>query len=71
MMCLFRAAYFIGKEGSSFHKFLSLCVLLLICKAFLPEKLYHDEKIFSEMVFAISCVITRNILDRVRDFFLV
>ena len=38
MMCLFRAAYFIGKKSLSFHKFPSLCALLLTCKALLPEK---------------------------------
>lgn len=67
MISLLRAAYFVGKEGLSFHKFPSLCSLLLACKALLPEKLNHDEKACSEMVFVISCVITRNILDRVRD----
>ena len=69
MMYLFRTAYFIGKKGLSFHKFSSLYVLLLTCKALLPEKLYHDEKACSEMVFAISCVITSNILDMVRYSF--
>jgi hypothetical protein len=64
MMCLFRAAYFIGKEGLSFHKFSSLCALLLTCKIILPEIFYHDEKTCSEMVFTIFCIITSNILDR-------
>lgn len=35
----------------------------------MPEKLHQDKKTFSEMVFAIFCIITRNILDRVRDSF--
>ena len=69
MMCLFRTAYFISKEGLSFHKFPSLCVLLLTCKTLLPEKFYYDEKVCSEMVFAISSVITSNILDWMRDLF--
>ena len=69
MICLFGAAYFIGKEGVSFHKFPSLCTLLLYYKALLSEKLYHDEKAYSKMIFSISCVITSNILDRVRDSF--
>ena len=68
MMYLFRAAYFIGKEGLSFQK-ISLCALLLTCKALLHEKLYYDEKACSVMVFAISCVFISNILDRARDYF--
>ena len=64
---LFMTAYFIDKEGMWFYKFLSLYVLLS-CKANLPEKFYYDHKTYSEMVFTISCDITINILDRVRDF---
>ena len=35
----------------------------------MPEKLHQDKKTFSEMVFAIFCIITSNILGRVRDSF--
>ena len=50
-----------------FHKFPSLCNLLVSCKAPMTAKLYHDEKACGEMVFGISSVIQRKVLEKVRD----
>jgi hypothetical protein len=67
VVSLFKAAYFMGKETIPSHKFPTLCNLLVSCKAPMTEKLYHDEKACNDMVFAISSVLQRQILDRVRD----
>ena len=65
LMSLFRVAYIMVKEMITFHKFPSLCDLLVVCKAIMIEKLYYDEKTCADMVFAIFNVIQRQVLDRV------
>jgi hypothetical protein len=67
LLSLFRAAYFMGKETILFYKISSLYNLLISCKAPMTEKMYHDEKACNDMVFAISSVIQKQVLDRVRD----
>jgi hypothetical protein len=67
MYSLFQAAYYVGKEVIPFHKFSGLCVLLVKVKANMTEKLYHDEKSCSEILFCISSVVQKKVLDRVRD----
>jgi hypothetical protein len=67
LLSLFRAAYFMGKETIPFHKFPTLCDLLMFCNAPMANKLYHDEKACNDMVFGISSVIQRQVLDRIRD----
>lgn len=56
-----------GKEAIRFHKFPKLCDLFVSCKAPMTEKLYHDEKACIDMASAISNLIQRQILDRIRD----
>ena len=67
LISLFRATYFMEKECVSFHKFPSLCNLLVCCNAPMTSKLYHDKKACGEMVFGISSVIQRKVLEKVRD----
>jgi hypothetical protein len=67
LLSLFKAAYFMDKETIPFHKFPTLCNLLVSCKAPMTKKLYHDEKTCNDMIFGISSVIQRKVLDRVRD----
>jgi hypothetical protein len=67
MHSLFQAAYYVGKEVILFHKFPGLCTLLVKVKANMTEKLYHDEKSCSEILFCISSVVQKKVLDRVRD----
>jgi hypothetical protein len=66
-MSLFKAVYFLGKESIPCHKFASLCELLVSCKIPITEKLYHHEKACVDMMFAISTILQRQILDRIRD----
>ena len=47
------------------HKFASLCELLVSCKTPITEKLYHHEKACVDMMFAIYTILQRQILDRV------
>jgi hypothetical protein len=67
LLYLFRVAYFMGKESIPFHKFPSLCQLMVSYNLTMTEKLYHDEKACADMALAISAVIHRQVLDRVRD----
>jgi hypothetical protein len=67
VMSLFKAVYFLGKESIPCAKFASLCELLVSCKTPITEKLYHNEKACVEMMFAISTILQRQILDRIRD----
>ena len=67
MHSLFQAAYYVGKEVIQFHRFPGLCALLVKVKANMMEKLYHDEKSCGEILFYISFVVQKKILDRVRD----
>ena len=67
MHSLFQAAYYIGKEVIPFHKFLDLCALFVRVKANMTKKLYHDEKSCGEILFCISSVVQKKVLDRVRD----
>jgi hypothetical protein len=67
MHSLFQAAYYVGKEVISFHKFLGLYALLVKVKANMTEKLYHDEKSCGQILFCISSVVQKKVLDRVRD----
>lgn len=57
LLSFFKATYFMGKETIPFHKFPTLCNLLISCKAPMIKKLYHDKKTCNEMVFGISSII--------------
>ena len=50
-----------------FHKFPSLCNLLVSYNSPMTSKLYHDEKACGKMVFGISSVIQIKVLEKVRD----
>ena len=63
----FRVSYFMEKECVPFHKFPSLCNLLVSYNAPMTSKLYHDKKAYIEMVFGISSVIQRKVLEKVKD----
>ena len=67
MHYLFQASYYIGKEIISFHKFSGLYSLFGKVKANMIKKLYHDEKNCGEILFCISSVVQKKVLDRVRD----
>ena len=67
VLSLFKAAYFLGKEIIGYCKFLALCQLLLSVHTNITTKLYHDEKACAEMLFCISKVVQKKILDRVRN----
>ena len=60
MHSLFQAAYYVGKEVITFHKFSGLCVLLVKVKANMTEKLYHDEKSCGEILFCISSMVQKK-----------
>jgi hypothetical protein len=64
---LFQLAYYVGKEVIPFHKFPGLCSLLVKIKANMTEKLYHDGKSCGKILFCISFVFQKNILDKIRD----
>jgi hypothetical protein len=65
MLALFKIAYFIGKEILPFSKFLKLYKLLVDLKACITKDLYHDDKSCADMLFCISSVIQKKVLDRV------
>ena len=67
VLSLFKAAFFLGKETIGYCKFPALCGLLLFVHANITTKLYHDEKAFAEMLFCISKVVQKKILDRVKN----
>ena len=67
VLSLFKAAYFLGRETISYCKFPALCEMLVSVNANIPTKLYHDEKACAEMLFCISKVLQKKILDRVRN----
>ena len=67
VMSLLKAVYFLGKKPIPCQKFASLCELLVSCKTSIVENLYHNEKACVEMMFAISTILQRQILDRIRD----
>ena len=67
VLSLFKATYFLGKETIGYCKFPALCELLLSVHANITTKLYHDEKVCVEMLFCISKVVQKKILDRVRN----
>jgi hypothetical protein len=67
MMSLFKSVYFLGKEFIPCHKFASLYELLVSCKTPITEKLYHHEKTCVDMMFIISTILQRQILDKIRD----
>ena len=69
LLTLFRAAYFLGRETIPFNKYSSLYELLVASKASYTESMYHDEKSCAEMLFCISNVLQKSILDRIRDSF--
>ena len=64
---IFKVAYFLGKETIVYCKFPALCELLLSVHANITTKLYHDEKACAEMLFYISKVVQKKILDRIRN----
>src|ERR1700738_4394273 len=67
VMSLFKAVYFIGKECIPCHKFASLCELLVSCKTPITQKLDHHEKACVDMMFVISTILQRQILDKIQD----
>ena len=67
VLSLFKAAYFLDKETIEYCKFPTLCELLLSVHANITTKLYHDEKAYAGMLFSISRVVQKKILDKVRN----
>lgn len=67
MHYLFEASYYVGKEIISFHKSSSLCSLFGNVKANMIEKFYHYEKNCGKILFYISSVVQKKVLNRVRD----
>ena len=67
ILSLFKVAYFLAKETIGYCKFPTLCELLLSVHANITTKLFHDEKPCAVMLFYISRVEQKKILDRVRD----
>jgi hypothetical protein len=65
VMSLFKVVYFLGTKFIPCHKFASLCELLVSCKTPITEKLYHHEKTCVDMMYAISTILQRQILDKI------
>ena len=60
LLTLFRVAYYLSRETIPFCKYSSLYDLLLTCKSFITNGLYHDEKSCVEMIYCISIVVHKK-----------
>ena len=56
-----------GLKTILFSKFSTLCNFLLTCKSTITNDLCYDEKSCAKMIFCISNVIHKKILDRIRN----
>ena len=64
---LFQTTYYLGNEVIPFHKFPDLCYLFVKVKANMTEYFYHHEKNCNEILFCISSVDRKKMLDRVQN----
>lgn len=68
MINFFHVTYYIGKGKILFNNFIPLYKLLVIIKAWITKKLYHNDKSSIDKIFNISKTIqTTIILDRVKN----
>ena len=67
LLTLFRVAYYLDRKTTLFSKYSTLCDLLLTCKSPITNSLYYDEKSFAKMIYCISTIIHKKILNKIRD----